>query len=73
MFVSNVPVWLIKVITIRNAKVGLDKKENKVASASCRDDADSPSSRMRRDYGEANTRFSEFLTGVLSKGVWWMP
>ncbi len=20
-----------------------------------------------------NTRFSEFLTGVLSKGVWWMP
>ena len=21
----------------------------------------------------ADTRFSEFLTGVLSKGVWWMP
>ena len=24
-------------------------------------------------FRRANTRFLEFLAGVLSKGVWWMP
>lgn len=29
--------------------------------------------RQRCQKVESITRFSEFLAGVLSKGVWWMP
>ena len=39
-----------------------NNKENKVPPKFC-----------FAKFGRANTRFLEFLAGVLSKGVWWMP